>query len=100
MNDTILELKKLKKYYGKTKGIENVSIPLTQKSVDIKLDYKNINETKKMIDKKPLTKDDITNLSIAGVVFVAQIIIFILIIVDLFKLGDKKSKYDIYISLY
>ena len=76
----------------------NVSIPLTQKSVDIKLDYKNINETKKMIDKKPLTKDDITNLSIAGVVFVAQIIIFILIIVDLFKLGDKKSKYDIYIS--
>ena len=30
MNDTILELKKLKKYYGKTKGIENVSIKLAK----------------------------------------------------------------------
>ena len=30
MNDTILELKKLKKYYGKTRGIENVSIKLAK----------------------------------------------------------------------
>ena len=79
-------------------SIMNVEIPLSEKSVDISLDYKKINETSNIIKKQQLTIKDFLPL-IASVILVGlSIIMMIKAIRNINVLRIKKTKYDKYVS--
>lgn len=75
-----------------------ISIPLSQKSVNISLDYKNIDEQSYMINKDEFL---VTNkiCFILGMVLIPIALIFVIKIFKyLLKLRTKKNPYDVYVN--
>ena len=79
-------------------SIMNIVIPLSEKAVDIRLDYKKINETSNIIKKRTMTINDY-------IPFVLAIIFILLSLVMMIKgmrnyrlLRVKRSEYDKYIA--
>ena len=76
----------------------NLEIPLSEKSVDISLDYKKINETSSIIKKKQLTIKDFIPLALSAILVCFSIIMMIKAMRNLNNLRAKKSKYTKYIN--
>lgn len=76
----------------------NVVIPLSERSVDIKLDYKKIDETSNIIQKKKMSIQDILPLIVAVIFIACSIIMIIKAIRNIRILNNQKSAYDKYIN--
>lgn len=76
----------------------NIVIPLSERSVDIKLDYKDINETSSIIEKNKVTVKDFIPLVFAIILLLVALIHAIRLIRTLSKMIHKKSAYERYIS--
>lgn len=85
-------------YILNSSNIMNIVIPLSERSVDIKLDYKKIDETNNIIQKQKMTINDILPL-IFAVVFVALSLVMIIKAIRNIKIiNNQKSAYDKYIA--
>ena len=76
----------------------NVSIPLSERSVDIKLDYKEINETSSIIEKNTVSINDYLLLIMSGILVLYSLVATIFLIRMMSKLIHKKSDYERYID--
>lgn len=79
-------------------GIMNIVIPLSERSVDIRLDYKDINETKNIIKREKVTFKDYIPVISAVILIILSLVLVIRIIRKIDYLIPKKSKYDKYVS--
>ena len=77
----------------------NVEIPLSQRAIEIKLDYKEINETNSIIEKKSFNITNIYYFSIVGAISVVSAVIILLLVINTFRLFKKrKNEYEKYVS--
>ena len=76
----------------------NIVIPLSERSVDIKLDYKEIDETSNIIKKETMTIKDYLPLIISVVFIIIALIMMVKAMRNINLLRKKKSAYDKYIS--
>ena len=79
-------------------SIMNVVIPLSQKSVDIKLDYKEIDETSNIIKKQTLTIKDYIPLIVSILFIILSLIMMIKAMRNIKLLRKKRSAYDKYVA--
>lgn len=79
-------------------SIMNIVIPLSERSVDIRLDYKEINETSNIIKKQEMTINDYIPLFIAGILILSSLVMMIKAMRNIGKLRGKKSEYDKYVA--
>ena len=79
-------------------SVMNVVIPLSERSIDIRLDYKDINETSNIVKKEKPTIKDYIPLIISSTLIIISIIMMIKAMRKFNSLGKKKSEYDKYIS--
>ena len=86
-------------FESNNKSTMEVNIPLSQRAIDIKLDYKEINTTNKLIERKTVTITNKYYFIIVGAIsiFAAVIITFIIYnIICLFK--RKRTEFDKFVS--
>lgn len=76
----------------------SLTIPLSEKSLDIKMDYNEINETNSIIAKSHVSIRDMKWIITAAIFFLLSIIYIIKLARLLSLLGTKKSNYDKYIN--
>ena len=76
----------------------NIKIPLSEKSVNIELDYKDINNTSNIIKDKKITISNILLLVLSVILILMALIVVIKIIRMINSLGGKKSAYDKFVS--
>ena len=81
-----------------TSSVMNIEVPLSEKSVDISLDYKKINETSNIIKKQQLTIKDFIPLIVSAILIFLSLIMMIKAIRNINLLRIKKSKYDKYVA--
>ena len=79
-------------------SVMNVSVPLSERAVDIRLDYKEINETSSIIQKDNITIKDYIPFGLACGLLLASLIMAVNIVRTLAKMIHKKSIYDRYVS--
>ena len=79
-------------------SVMNIEIPLSERSVDISLDYKEINETSNIIKKKKLTIKDFIPLISSVILIGLSLVMMIKAMRNVNLLRIKKSKYDKYIA--
>lgn len=76
----------------------NIVIPLSERSVDIKLDYKEIDETSNIIKKETMTIKDYLPLIISVVFIIIALIMMVKAMRNINLLRKKKSAYDKYVN--
>ena len=76
----------------------NIVIPLSERSVDIKLDYKEIDETSNIIKKETMTIKDYLPLVLSVVFIIIALIMMVKAMRNINLLRKKKSAYDKYIN--
>ena len=76
----------------------NIVIPLSERSVDIKLDYKEIDETSNIVKKETMTIKDYLPLVLSAVFIIIAIIMMIKAMRNINLLRKKKSAYDKYVN--
>ena len=76
----------------------NIVIPLSERSVDIKLDYKEIDETSNIIKKETMTIKDYLPLIISVVFIIIALIMMVKAMRNINLLRKKKSAYEKYIN--
>ncbi len=76
----------------------SLTIPLSEKSIDIKMDYTNINESNQILSQSELAIEDKTYLLIAILLIVVAIYFLIKVIRLLALLKAKKNNFDKYIT--
>ena len=76
----------------------NIVIPLSERSVDIKLDYKEIDETSNIIKKETMTIKDYLPLILSVVFIIIALIMMVKAMRNINLLRKKKSAYDKYIN--
>ena len=76
----------------------DIEIPLSEKTVNISLNYKDLNQSKKILARKSIAISNVPNLIIGIVLFVLAILSFYKIIKMLFLLSTKKTAYDRYVE--
>lgn len=82
----------------KSNSIMSITIPLSEKSVNIKMNYKDINEKSEVVNKSDVFMKNIISFVI-GVVATIIAIVFMIKSMRILKLsGKKKSAYDKYIK--
>ena len=79
-------------------SIMNVKIPLSERAIDIKLDYKEINETNNIIEELPIGLKEILPIIISIILIIISIIFMIKIIRIINSIRIRKSIYDKYIA--
>ncbi len=79
-------------------SVMNVVIPLSERSIDIRMDYKDINETSNIIKRQKPTIKDFIPLIISCTLIILSIIMMIKALRKFNSLRKKKSDYDKYIS--
>lgn len=79
-------------------SIMNIVIPLSERSVDIKLDYKEINETSNIIKRQSMTIKDYIPLVLAVVFIIISLVMMIKAMRNINLLHKKKTAYDKYIA--
>ena len=75
-------------------SVMNVVVPLSERAVDISLDYKNINETSNIIKKKTMTIKDYLPLVLSAIFIILSLIMMIKGMRNIKALHGKKSEYD------
>lgn len=76
----------------------NLVIPLSERSVEIRMDYKDINQTNNIVKKKEHTITDYIPILIAIISIIISLIWLVMAIRKIESLHIKKSEYDKYIS--
>ena len=76
----------------------NIVIPLSERSVDIKLDYKEIDETSNIIKKETMTIKDYLPLILSVVFIIIALIMMVKAMRIINLLRKKKSAYEKYIN--
>ena len=79
-------------------SVMNVVVPLSERAVDISLDYKNINETSNIIKKQSMTIKDYLPLVLAAIFIILSLIMMIKGMRNIKLLHGKKSEYDKQVS--
>ncbi len=79
-------------------SIMNIAIPLSERAVDISLDYKEINETRNIVEKQNIAFQSIVTFGIAVVLIVVALIMLVRAMRAFNKLLRKKSIYDKYVG--
>ncbi len=75
-------------------SVMNVVIPLSERSVDISMDYKNINETSNIIKKQSMTIKDYLPLVLSVIFIFLSLVMMIKGMRNINLLHKKKSEYD------
>ncbi|MGM9879176.1 MAG: DUF5305 family protein [Bacilli bacterium] len=75
-----------------------VSIPLSEKSVSIKLNYNKINESNNIVDDSNIVVKNLPFIALTIILVISSIILIIKIVRMLSLVVRKKTKYDKYIS--
>lgn len=75
-----------------------ITIPLSEKAIQIKMDYMNLNETNQVLAQPEVAVEDMTVLVISIILFLVSIISFIKIIRLLSLLKVRSSNFDKYIN--
>ena len=75
-------------------NVMNIVVPLSERSVDIKLDYKDINETSQIIKKQKMTVNDYIPLAMSVIFILLSLIMMIKGIRNIRLLCKRKSEYD------
>ncbi|MGN1311446.1 MAG: DUF5305 family protein [Bacilli bacterium] len=79
-------------------SIMYVSIPLSEKSVSIKLSYNKINESNNIVDNSNIVVKNLPFIAITIILVITSIILIIKIVRMISLMVRKKTKYDKYIS--
>ena len=79
-------------------GSMNVVIPLSERSVDIRLDYKEINETSHIIKKQQKQMKDYVPMAVSALFILLALVMMIKAMRNLRLLKKKKSAYDKYVE--
>lgn len=79
-------------------SVMNVVIPLSERSVDISLDYKDIDETSNIIKKQKMTAKDYLPFVLSGLFIVLSIIMMIKAMRNINSLRSKISAYDKFVN--
>ena len=75
-----------------------VNIPLSEKAIEIKMDYKKIDSSSTLINESSIMIDDIVCMVVAGILIISSIISFIKFLRLILVLRDNSSNYDKYIK--
>ena len=81
-------------YILDSSNVMNIVVPLSERSVDIKMDYKDINETSNIIKKQSMTINDYIPLAMSGIFILLSLIMMIKGIRNISLLRKKRSEYD------
>ena len=81
-----------------TDSIMNIAIPLSERAVDISLDYKEINETRNIVEKQNVALRSIITFGLAIVLIVVALIMLVRAMRAFNKLLRKKSVYDKFVG--
>lgn len=79
-------------------SIMNIAIPLSERAVDISLDYKEINETRNIVEKQNVALQSIIMFVVAIVLIIIALIMLVRAMRLFNKLLKKKSIYDKYVG--
>lgn len=79
-------------------SIMNIAIPLSERAVDISLDYKEINETRNIVEKQNIALKNIIVFCISVVLIILSLVMLIKAMRNFNKLVKKKSAYDKYVG--
>ena len=79
-------------------SVMNLVIPLSERSVDISLDYKDIDETSNIIKKQTMSIKDIIPFVLSGVFVILALIMMIKAMRNANSLRTKKSAYDKFVA--
>jgi len=79
-------------------SIMNIAIPLSERAVDISLDYKEINETRNIVEKQNIALRSIIMFGISIIFIILALIMMIKAMRNFNKLLKKKSVYDKYVG--
>ena len=79
-------------------SIINIIIPLSQRAIDIKLDYQEVNQSSEIVKKQDVTVRNTIYLAIAITLIVVSLAVMIKSMRLLNLLRNKKSEYDKYIN--
>ena len=79
-------------------SVMNLVIPLSERSVDISLDYKDIDETSNIIKKQTMSIKDIIPFVLSGVFVILALIMMIKSMRNANSLRTKKSAYDKFVA--
>lgn len=76
----------------------NVVVPLSERSVDIRLDYKEINETSHIIKKQRMKIKDYVPMALSAIFILLALVMMIKAMRNLRLLRKKKTAYDKYVE--
>lgn len=76
----------------------NVSIPLSEKAIDISLDYKEINDTNNIVEKQDVLVKSISTLILSIALIIIALVMMVKAMRKISSLFNKKSKFDKYIK--
>ena len=79
-------------------SVMNVVVPLTERAVDISLDYKNIDEVSNIVKKQTMSVRDYLPLVLSGIFIILSLVMMVKAMRNLSLLRKKKSEYDKEIS--
>lgn len=79
-------------------SLMSITIPLSEKSINISIDYKEIDNSSKLIDESSIIIDNIIYMIIAIIMFVLSLVMVVKIVRILTLLKTNKSVYDKYVS--
>lgn len=101
----VVTLKINKKNSDETKDIKlndtsdmSITIPLSEKSINIKMDYQEVNGSKNLVSKSEVVMNNLVDLNIAIILGILFLIMLYRIIKLLSYLRVKKSNYDVYVN--
>ena len=81
-----------------SQSIMSVAIPLSERAIDISLDYKEIDTSSSILKKKNISFNNIVSLVIAGLLIIFAIITAVRFVRKLSLMFEKKNKFDKYIA--
>jgi len=79
-------------------SVMNIAIPLSERAVDISLDYKEINETRNIVEKQNVALKSIVMFVGSIILIIFALIMMIKAMRNVKKLVKKKSAYDKYVG--
>ena len=85
-------------FYMDNNSVMNVVIPVSERAVDIRLDYKEINETSNIVKKRTMTIKDYLPLVLSVIFILLSLVMMIKAMRNIGKLHKKKTPYNKYIT--
>lgn len=79
-------------------SVMNIAIPLSERAIDIKMDYKEINETNNAVKREEITFKNYIPIIVAALIIITSIVFMIRMIRKIDCLRVKKTEYDKYVS--